>query len=109
MLYTEFEAGEKTYKLALSTKAVCQLEKKIGCNPLSIFGTDGATVPTVSVMVLILHASLQKYEHNITEENTFDIFDKWLEAGNTITDFIKVILDIYNVSGLIHIEDEGKN
>lgn len=105
MTYTTFTTTKDEYKLALTTSAICQLEKKIGCNPLSVFG-DGSTIPTVSTMVLILHASLQKYQHGISEEKACAIFDEWLDNGNVITDFVPVILDIYKVSGLIKAEEE---
>lgn len=105
MIYTTLNTENREYKLALTTSGICQLEKKIGCNPLSIFG-NGETLPTISIMVSILHASLQKYHHGISENDTYDIFDKWLECGHAYTDFVEVILDIYRVSGLIKAEDE---
>ena len=100
MLYTEFNTGNKEYKLRLNTRNVVLLEKQLGCNPLSIFG-DGDTIPTVTVMVAILHASLQQYQHNITLNDAYDIFDEWLADGHASTDFIPVILEIYKVSGII--------
>lgn len=99
MLYTEFTVGTETYKLRLNTRAIIVLEKQLGCNPLSIFG-DGDSLPTISTMVSVLHASLQQYQHNITLEDAYNIFDKFLE-GNTMTDFIPVIIEVYKVSGLI--------
>lgn len=76
------------------------LEKQLGCNPLSIFG-DGESIPTITVMVAILHASLQRYQHNITLNDAYDIFDDYLSGDKNSTDFIPVILDIYKASGLI--------
>lgn len=58
MNYIDFEAGNKTYRLRLSTRNIVLLEKQLGCNPLSIFG-NGETVPTITTMVAILHAALQ--------------------------------------------------
>lgn len=100
MLYVDFKAGEKEYKLRMPTRAVVALEKQLGCNPISIFSNEEA-IPTVTAMVQILHAALQQYEHSITLNDAFDIFDKWLADGNTATDFIPVILEIYKVSGLL--------
>lgn len=103
MLYTEFVADNKEYKLRLSTRATVALEKKLGCNPISIFG-NGDTIPTVTTMVTVLHASLQQYQHNITLEDAYDIYDAWLDEGHTMTDFLPVIVDVYKVSGLIGTE-----
>ena len=109
MNYVDFEAGNKNYKLRLNTRNLIMLEKQIGCNPLSIFG-DGDTIPTVTTMVAILHASMQQLEHGISLSDAYDIFDAYLE-NHASTDFINVIMDIYKVSGLIPKDagDEGKN
>lgn len=100
MLYVDFKAGDKEYKLRLCTRDVITLEKNIGMNPLSIFG-DGRTIPSVTVMIAILHASLQKFQHGVTMTDAYDIFDDYLADGHSMTDFISVIVEIYKVSGLI--------
>ena len=116
MLYIDFEADRKAYKLRLTTREVIALEKRLGCNPLSIFGA-GDTIPSVTQMVAILHASLQAYHHGTTYDATLDIFDAWLSEGHAITDFIPTIIEIYRTGGLIapdkrkngEAEEEGKN
>lgn len=108
MMYADFLAGNEQYKLRLSTRAIVALEKQIGCNPLSIFGA-GDTIPTITTMVAILHAALQQYQHNISITDAYDIFDKWLADGHAMTDFIPVIIELYQVSGLINKTDTEKN
>lgn len=108
MLFASFEVGGRDYKLALNTRSMMELEKKIGCNPLAIFGEDGATIPTITTMIQILTASLQKYEHGFTEAQAAELFDKWLEEGHGLTDFIQVIIEIYKASGLVRVEDEER-
>ena len=100
MLYVDFEAGNKAYKLRLNTRNTVMLEKALGCNPLGIFG-DGDTLPTITVMVNILYASLQQYHHGISLNDAFDIFDEYIADGHSMTDFIPVILDVYKTSGII--------
>lgn len=100
MMYIDFEAGNKAYKLRLTTGATVALEKRLGCNPIAIFG-DGNTIPTVTTMVGVLHASLQAYQHNITMEDAYNIFDEWLEDGHSMTDFFTVIIDVFKASGLM--------
>lgn len=101
MMYYEFSAGNKEYKLRLNTRNTVALEKQLGCNPIMIFGTDGESIPTVSAMVVILHASLQTYHHGITLNDAYDIFDAYLEDGNATTDFVKIIMEIYKNSGIV--------
>ena len=100
MNYIHFTAGNKDYKLRLNTRNTILLEKQLGCNPLSIFG-DGETIPTITTMVAILHASLQQYNHGINLNDAYDIFDAWLDEGNFTTDFIPIIIEIYKASGII--------
>lgn len=100
MMYFDFEAGNKTYKLRLDIRNTVALEKRIGCNPLAVFGV-GDRIPTINEMVSILHYSLQKYEHGISYDDSMNIFEEWLEDGHTVTDFINVIVSVYKVSGII--------
>ena len=108
MLYVDFNAGGKEYRLRLTTRDIVSLEKRIGCNPLAIFG-DGDTLPTITTMVAILHASLQTYEHGLTLDDAYKVFDAWLADGHTMTDFIQVIVDIFKASGLIKDDRSEKN
>ena len=107
MWYVDFSAGNKVYRLRLSTRNIVALEKQLGMNPLSIFG-NGDTMPTITTMVQLLNASLQQFHHGITLNDAYEIFDAFLNDGNTMTDFLPVIVEIYKVSGLIKSEDIGE-
>ena len=110
MLYVDFNA-DKDYKLRLNTRGVIQLEKQLGCNPLAIFG-NGDTIPTITTMVAILHASLQAFHHGISVDDAYNIFDAWLDKGHSTVDFVNVILEIYKTSGIVPnntVEDVEKN
>ena len=100
MNYIDFQVKDTNYKLRLTTKNIVSLEKQLGCNPVAIFG-NGDKVPTITVMVGILHSSLQALEHGITLDKAYELFDEWLEDGHVMTDFIAIIIDIYKASGII--------
>lgn len=100
MMFYEFTAGNKDYKLRLNTRNIVSLEKQLGCNPLAIFG-NGDVLPTITQMVAVLHASLQSMHHGIDMAAAYDIFDEFLADGNNMTDFLPVIVEVYKVSGLI--------
>ena len=104
MMYVVFTAGNKDYKLRLNTRQTVVLEKQLGCNPVSIFGT-GDTIPTITQMVSILYCALVPLNHGISLEDAYDIFDRYIEDGHTATEFIPVILRIYKVSGLLKNDD----
>jgi hypothetical protein len=99
--------GNTEYKLRLNTRGIVMLEKQLGCNPISIFGA-GDTIPQITTMVAILHASLQQYHHGISLNDAYNIFDEYLADGNSSTDFIMVIVDIFKASGIIPKDDEGE-
>ena len=108
MNYVNFEVGNKTYKLRLSTRSMVLLEKQIACNPLHIFGANNDTVPTITVMVAVLHAALQQYQHGISLNDAYDIFDEYLMDNSTV-DFLPVILEVYKASGIIPKDIDEKN
>ena len=108
MNYVDFCAGGKEYKLRLTTRAIVQLEKQIGRNPLMIFG-NGEEIPTITNMVNVLYFSLQSLQNGITLNDAYDIYDTYIADGHTTTDFIKVIIDIYRASGIIPTKKKKKN
>ena len=109
MNFINFEVSGNVYKLRLNTRNIVLLEKQIGCNPLNIFGVNGDSVPTVTIMVSVLHAALQQYNHGITLNDAYDIFDEYLAEGHSTVDFLPVILDIYKASGIIPKDSDEKN
>ena len=109
MNYTIFKAGNKEYKCKLSTKNLISLEKRMGANPLNIFMSINETsLPKLEDMLLVLHESLQSLEHGISMDDIYDIYDSYIEDGNTFVDLIAIVMDIYKVSGLVK-EEEKKS
>lgn len=106
MNYFEFNVGDTTYKLKLTTQQTVALEKALGKNPLGIFG-NAEQLPAVTDMVNILFYSLLTFHHGIGLNDTYKIFDKFLEE-HSMAEFIPVILDIYRVSGLIRDTEEAE-
>ncbi len=106
--YALITIGEKDYRCRLSAKACVELERKMGKNPLNIFMVmaDGSVYPNLDDMMLIFHASLQKFHHSITLEQTYEIFDEYVDEGHTLIDLIPFILQIFQVSGFIPKEGE---
>lgn len=101
-MYTELTAGGQTYKLRLTTQGTVQLEKTLGYNPLQIFmGIDEDVLPKFSDMMAVLHQALQAYQHGITKEDAFEIFDAFRADGNTLWDLIPILLDVFIDAGFL--------
>ena len=104
MLFHIIKIGDTEYKCKINTKGLVSLERRLKCNPLNIFmamGDENFTLPKIEDLLIIFHESLSTYQHGISMEDVYDIFDKYIEDGKTIVDFINEIVEIFNVSGLL--------
>lgn len=101
MLFTTLQVGETEYKLRMQASRIIDLEKKLGGrNPLSILSAvESGEMPSLSSLLLILHASLQKFHHGKTFEDVLTIYDDYVDAGNTYTDLMPVMMEAFRVSG----------
>ena len=101
-MYTEFSAGNRTYKLRLTTQGIISLEKALGCNPLQMFmGIDEDILPKVSDMMVVLHQMLQPYEHGLRMEDVYEIYDAFIEDGHTLWDLVPVIIEVFQEAGFL--------
>lgn len=105
MLYSDFKVGDKELKLRLDARSCVALERELDKSPLSIFTEAEDSLPKLEELILILHSSLQKYNKGYTRDKTYDLYDEYVEEGNTFTDFIPVIMDIFKVSGFFKDEE----
>lgn len=101
MMYVDFSVGGKEYKLRLNTRALIMLEKKLDGNPLNLFLKNvKGSIPKVEDLINVFHASLQPY-HATTYEDACDLFDTWIDEGHLITDFVEVMVKVYQESGVL--------
>lgn len=108
MLYHTFTVGGKEYKGRLSARSCVDLEKKLGTNPLNVFMeiAQKGQMPNIETIVVMLHASLQQFNHGISLEDTYNIYDEFVDEGKTLMDLIPILLEIFKVSGLMPEEDK---
>ena len=104
MNYVLFTVKGKDYKLVLTTRTMVELEKRLnGRNPISILmDVADDKLPTITEMILILWCSMVKYNHGISLDDGYNIFDDYVAEGHTYTDFIEVMMKIFETSGLIN-------
>lgn len=114
MLYTTWKVGEEEYKLRLAAKSIVELEKKLGGNPLDIFmGIENNKLPSMEEIILVFHASMQKYQSNIKLDDVYDIYDEYIEKDGSFMELIPILLEVFKVSGFFKESDvkqgEAKN
>lgn len=85
------------YKLKLSTSAIIELESKLNSNLLNILNEG---IPSLQIMVMLIHGALKKYNHSISLSDVNDILDDYFDEGGSQLDLLQnVIIPIFNVSG----------
>ena len=88
------------YKLKLTTQGITKLEEKFKTNLMNLMGGDD--MPALKNMLIVTHEALQKYHHGIKLNDVYDMFDQYVEAGGSQTDFMtNVFIQIYQVSGFL--------
>lgn len=86
------------YKLKLSASKTCALEEKLGTGIINLITNGG--VPSLKVMLLILHHAMQQWNASIKLKDVEELFDKYVdEGGSHLALFSDVILDVFKVSG----------
>lgn len=99
-MYALFNVGGQELKCKLNTRNTIALEKKLGENPLNVFmAVNDGKIPTLEVMAMIIHQSLQAMEHGYTLEKVYDLLDIYFEDGKTIIDLMPLLMEIFTVSG----------
>ena len=98
MKYTEFQVGEKEYKLRLVAEQVVKAEKKLDGNILNIFMREG-NIPSLTELLVVLHGSLQAYHHGIKSTDVYDIYDSYVADGGTYNDLIEKVIEVLEHSG----------
>jgi len=110
MLYKIWTVGEEEYKLRLAARNAVELEDKLGKHPLEVLlELQESSLPKVKDTCLILHAALQKFNHGMTLDKVYDLYDEYIEAGNSIQEVLELIMDIFKTAGFIPEEGEEKN
>lgn len=111
MLYTTFTVKDIDYKLRLDAKACVDLEKKLGTNPLNIFIeiANSGKVPELNTLLLILQASMVKFNHGFNMDKVYEVYDDFIDEGHTMMDLVPVIMEAFKASGFFNEEVEEKN
>jgi len=104
--YKSLFVQNRELKLRIDTKNSIALEKRLGTNPLNVLieAQDGK-IPSFEALLLIFHAALQKYQHGITIEKVYDIYDAFVEEGHDMTDFMELMIQVLGVSGYMKMEN----
>ncbi len=98
MRFHVINIANKELKCRLNTQNTIQLERKLGGkNVLKVLMDD--QIPSLEMVLSTLHASLQALEHGYTMEKVYDLYDEYIENGNTYIDLVPELISVLEVSG----------
>lgn len=93
-----WKVGQSEYKLKLTTQMITKLEDKYRCNLMNILSADG--LPRLSVMLTVIQAAMDPYNHGTKYKTVENIYDKYLEEGGSQVKLLAdVIMPTMAVSG----------
>ena len=88
---------DRTYRLKLKASTIGKLETKYNQNIMNMLDD----IPPLSVMLTIIQAAMEPWEHGMGYLKVQDVYDTWAdeEGGNQTELYTKVILPTLSVSG----------
>ena len=108
MLYSTLTIKGKELKLRLNANMAVQVEKQIGKNPINVLlGIQNNEMPKLNDLLVILWGSLQTLNSGYTMQKVWDLYDEYVADGNSMTDLIEVIMEVFKVSGFIKGDDDA--
>lgn len=101
-MFKEIIIKDTSYRLRLNTRASVALERALGRSPLEILmKMDEGEMPKLTDLILILHAMLQPFNHGITVDRVYDLYDDFVADGHTMFDLIPIIIGVFQESGYL--------
>ena len=96
--YVVWPVGDKEYKLKLTTAANMKLEEKYKTNMLNLITGEG--LPPIGLLLTMIQAASQKYEHGLTMSMVQDIYDEYVDLGGDVASLMTdVILPLLGNGG----------
>ena len=91
----------RDYKLKLQAGSIERVENKYHQNIMKI----AADIPPLSVMLTIIQAAMENWEHNMSYTKIKKLYDTWTEeGGDQFSLYTKIIIPTLGVSGFFPAE-----
>lgn len=110
MNFYTLNIGEREFDCRLGTREVVNLEKVLGTNPLNVLmGMRDSTLPETGVLLVILQAASKENGKKLKMDDWYDLYDEYVAEGKSIADLLEVVMEIFEVSGLIPKNNEEQD
>lgn len=96
--FAYWNVKERTYRLKLKAAGIEKLENKYRQNLMNMIDN----IPPLSVMLTIIQAAMEPWEHGVDYNDVKKLYDIWIEEGNSQLElYQKVLIPIMVVSGFL--------
>jgi hypothetical protein len=94
-------SDDEEYKLFLQGTQIAELETKLGGRNLMTYMGDGQSVmPSLRVMIMMIHGAMARYHHGIKLSDVYSMYDRYIENGGSMVGlYSDVIIPLLQVSG----------
>lgn len=105
--FTTWRVGDREYKLKLKISEIERLERnyQIGNIANPMINVSNGQMPSTTYMLDVIDGAMKKFEHGITRAKVNDIYEEYIENGGSNFGLVKVIMDIFKVSGFFPSEE----
>lgn len=104
--FSIWTVGGRDYKLRLTAGEQVQLEDVFKTKNIFSVLLPEEGVPSVAIMLRTIQAAMNKFEHGMTKDKIFELYDKYVDEGGTFdTLFVDVIVPTLAASGFFSWED----
>ena len=97
LAFAFWEVKGESYKCKLKTTGVIELENKYNRSLLSIISGE---MPSLTVMLQIMHTAIKPWNHSISINDMYNLFDAYTEDnGSQIEFYTGPFMEMCKVSG----------
>lgn len=101
--FAVWSVGGRDYRLKLSGRAICTLERKFGRNLLMVIADEG--MPPLETMLIMIQSGLEAYNHGMNFNRVLSLYDQYCEDGGDQPHLMSdVITPLMQVSGFFTAE-----
>lgn len=99
--FAVWDVKGNSIRLKLQTGGVKELEARYKTSIMNLMQNDNG-IPPLTVMLDVVHTALKPWNHKITQKDTENLYDSYLEGGGDLMSFYTgVYLEIFMVSGFL--------
>jgi len=91
------KVGENEYKLRLTASAIMAIEKKLGKSLFSAL--ENIQDNMIETITTIIWGALQPFNANFPFDKAAELFDDYIDDGNSIEDLMQEINTLFETSG----------